>query len=381
MNVLFFLSGPGAIYPNLKVLFFTLLKLFPEDTYYAVCLAPSEISSWHGPKNLQIITVEQGCCREWARFRLCSHGLGRLAKEKKIDVIWSINIGPYRHVKTPNVLFLQNAYQVYPPSVMRYHFHNRLQVTALRYFFRKSLRHSDGVMVETPLMAQYVRAMRSAPRRVTAISKAVESEDDIAIQPLPDQILQQLDGGLGCNVFSFFYAASSYPHKNHATLIGAMEVLRRQGVRARIVLTISVDELFALGGEKARSLVESGHLLPIGRIGKEHLRPLYDMCGGCVMPSVLESQSSSHLEAMIWKKPQISADLPYARELCGGASLYAEPKNPDDWAAKMQMLMESSEHRERLVAAGLEQMETFPKTWREVARQVRSFLAEVAGKK
>ena len=48
------------------------------------------------------------------------------------------------------------------------------------------------------------------------------------------------------------------------------------------------------------------------------------------MPSHLESLSSAHLEAMQWGRPQITADLPYARDLCGPAALYVPV---DDWNA------------------------------------------------
>ncbi len=126
------------------------------------------------------------------------------------------------------------------------------------------------------------------------------------------------------------------------------------------------------------SLIESGHLLPLGWINKEQLLAVYEACDACVMPSKSEQLSSAHLEAMHWRKPQISADLPYAHDLCGDATLYADPDDPADWAAKMQTLMENPERRDRLVAAGLDRMKSFPKTWKEVARRVRTFLAEVA---
>ena len=96
------------------------------------------------------------------------------------------------------------------------------------------------------------------------------------------------------------------------------------------------------------------------------------------MPSLLESLSSSHLEAMQWRKPQMAADLPYAHDLCGEAALYAEPENPSDWAAKMRAVVEDPLALRAIGGSGRGADEGLSRSWREVARQVRGFLAEVA---
>jgi hypothetical protein len=96
MRVLFCYLGPGEGHPDLTTLFRTVVELFPEDSYCAVCLEPSVMSSWNGPENLQVITFPRGLLREWTRFRLSFAGLGRLAREKRADVIWAHNRGLYR---------------------------------------------------------------------------------------------------------------------------------------------------------------------------------------------------------------------------------------------------------------------------------------------
>ncbi len=77
-------------------------------------------------------------------------------------------------------------------------------------------------------------------------------------------------------------------------------------------MTLSEDELCERTGEAVVDLSPVGTSANSVELAKSHLRAVYSACHACVMPSLLESLSSSHLEAMQWGKPQISANLPYA---------------------------------------------------------------------
>ena len=216
------------------------------------------------------------------------------------------------------------------------------------------------------------------PSLIKVIPKAVESSDDFQPQPLSPELQRQFDGGSGRSAYTFLYMATCSLHKNHATVITAMEILRARGVPARLALSVTEEQLAKYGtAPRVASLVKSGHLVPLGWIDKTRLAAVYEASDACVMPSYLEQLSSAHIEAMHWKKPQISADLPYAHDLCGDATLYADPDDPEDWADQMCALKDGPMVQQQLVAAGLERMSTFPKTWREVACHMRAFLADV----
>lgn len=369
-------SGAQASY---KLLLQAMAFEFPDDEYIIVCNKESFFYPLGKLSNVQVIPFYTGFMKEMSRFYLEMSGIGRIARKHKADVIWTSNVGPYVRTGVPQLLMVLNSYQVYPWSVVRYHPRTRLTVAALRWFFRRSLRCCDGVQVETPLMGEYVRRIPGAPRRIEAIPKAVESSQDFESQPLSAGFQKMFDGGLGHSAFTFLFVATNMPHKNHATVVAAMDILRSRGVAARLALTVNEIQLRQLCNARlVSSLIESGHVLPLGWIDKEKLAALYEACDGCVMPSKLEQLSSAHLEAMHWQKPQISADLPYARALCGDAAIYADPEDQADWAAKMQLFAENAELRGHLVAAGLDLKKTFPETWREVARRQRAYLAEIA---
>jgi glycosyltransferase involved in cell wall biosynthesis len=371
-------SGAQASY---KILFETIAKEFPDDQYFIVCARDSFYSSLDALANVSIIPFRDGVLREWWRFWLHTIGIRRIIQQTKVDVIWTSNVGPYIRTGIPQILVVLNPFQVCSWSLVRNHPRSRFVVAALRWFFRRSLHCCDAVQVETALFGESVRRFSGSPQRIEVIAKAVESQEDFDQKPLSDAMLQWFDGGLGRSAFTFLYVAACSCHKNHAAVVAAMDLLRSRGITARVAFTITQEELSEVCDPKlVASLVKGGLVLPLGWINKEQLHSLYEACDACVMPSKSEQLSSAHLEAMHWKKPQVSADLPYAHDLCDSATLYADPDDPADWAAKMQTLIASRDQRERLVAEGLERMKTFPRSWREVARRQRAFLAEVANR-
>jgi glycosyltransferase involved in cell wall biosynthesis len=369
-------DGGGAL-PNYQVLLRAMATQYPDDRYYIVCLRSTGFAPLAELGNVTVREVGEGWHKELTRLRLGLTGLGRIAQEHRVDVIWCINVGPYRRTGIPQVLSVPNSFQVYPWAMRRYHPDNFLHLAALRWFFRRALRSCDGVHVQTGMMKGYLGRIKGAPARVAVIPKAVESLDDLAPAPLPDTAACMLRSGLGRNAFTFLYVATGEPHKNHKTLLSAMQFLRLSGARIRVALTLTESELVGIGGLAARDLIQNGYVVPLGWVAKEHLRALYDACSACVMPSVLESLSSAHLEAMHWGKPQVCADLPYARDLCTEAALYTAAEDPAAWAANMQALARDAALQSRLVKAGCERMKEYPATWKEVAQKIRAFLAEV----
>ena len=368
----------GAQANNLAMLQ-AMAKDFPDDEYAVLCLESSWYRQLGNIPNVQIIPLRYGLLREWSRFWMETLQIGRIASECSADVICTCNLGPYCRTGIPQVLMVRNPFQVCPWADVGMHPRSRFVVAFLRLFFRRSLHCSDAVQVQTPLFEKIVRSIPGAPKQIAVIPKAVESSEDIEPQPLSEELEGLLDGGLGRSAFTFLYVATCLPHKNHTVVIAAIERLRLLGIKARVVFSVAREQLVRIyNPASAAQLIKEGYIVPLKWISKQHLRAVYDACDACVMPSKSEQLSSAHLEAMHWKKPQISADLPYSRDLCGDATLYADPDDPTEWVKYMQILMTDHERRNRLVAAGTERAKCLPKNWKEVAWQFRAFLADVA---
>jgi len=372
MRVLFqYFSGGGGGMSNIILLLKTLSRLYPQDQYVVVCAPSSDLNSLSVLPNVEVIHYGGSRHKEVDRLLLGYFGLKQLVEKYHIDVAWSLNIGPYVKLKVPHVLSINNAYQVYPlDEVAHFHPKSRFNLIFLRAFFQKSLRLSDAAILQTPLMKDYVQKIKGAPLSYV-VPKAVERDEDTLLEALPVEMSAILESTSAD--FTFLYVATCMPHKNYQLLIDVFDVLMRKSIRVRLVLTITADELKGLGA-KAQALMDAGYILPIGWVKKQYLKPLYLAADACLMPSLLESLSSAHLEAMQWGKPQIVADLPFSRDLCGDAAVYVPANNAELWVEKILALMSDETLREGLVHLGYERMALYPKTWDDVVVQIHRVL-------
>lgn len=378
MNILFqYFTGGGGALSNIILLLKAIAKQYPDDFIDIVCSKSSDLHVLEPEKNINVITYGGKRHQEVDRAFLGFGGLVNIANQTKADIIWSLNLGSYVSSKIPQVLSVNNPHQVYPWEVTRYHPDSRINVAALRWFFRKTLSVSDGVIVQTPIMGEFIRKIYKTPLDIAVVPKAVENSDDVNSDPLPQNVQEKINSGFGKKAFTFLYVSTYVPHKNHDTLVKAFNILAAESACVRLLLTITHEELVSIAGEKAIKLVESGHIIPLGWVSKSHLRSLYDISDACLMPSVLESLSSAHLEAMQWSKPQIVADFSYSRDLCGSAAVYVSAEDPKEWVKNIKSFVNDPELRRFLVKKGLERMSLFPETWAVAANKVHIYLEKI----
>ena len=143
------------------------------------------------------------------------------------------------------------------------------------------------------------------PERVRAIHLAVDHERftpaDVPREPF------------------LLYPANPWPHKNHATLFRALELLPE----LRLVLTGS--------GHDGRPLPARAEAL--GRVSQTELVDLYRRAAALVFPSLYEGFGQPALEALACACPAAVSDLPPLREVCGDAAVYFDPTDPESIAA------------------------------------------------
>ena len=377
MRILFRLldSGGGGVTSWIKLLE-AYCQRFPHDRLTIMCVPQSSLRELGRFENCEIRTTPSRVPRELYRLYWALSGVAALVRKEPLDVMLCVSLGAYRQTRVPQVLFMNDAYQVYPAGLAKLHPRSSLFVAVLRFCFRLSLRSSRAVVTQTPFMAACVRQVRGCPETVAVVPKAVVSEGDYG-KPLAEAIAANI-GRLNGAV-KLLYVATKIPHKNHRTLAGMMEILRKEEWPVRLIVTLEPGEWKALTGTVGQDLVASGHVLTIGWVPKDQLEGLYRACDLCVMPSLIESLSSAHIEAMHWGRPQVAADLPYARDLCEDAALYADPYDVAEWAQQVQRIVFDPGLRAKLVAAGARRVQCFPRSWTEMCERLRLVLAQAAG--
>lgn len=367
MRILFqYYSGGGGALENIKILLSGIIKSSPLDDFFIVCERNSTLTELSVFDNVEIINPIFFFHKEITRLYLGVYGLNRLVEKFDVDILWSMNLGPYRRVNCINILSLNNSHQVYPIKYTKSHPSSRLHVLLLRFFFRLSLKNVDKVITQTDIISDYVKKIRSNVD-ISVITKVVENNDDIKVTEIPIDVKNKIN--LVTGNLKLIYIATDMEHKNHATIINSMAVLSESIVNISLVLSLSEEQAVERFGDIAKKLIRNGNLICIGWVEKAWLEKLYGLIDICVMPSILESLSSSYLEAMAWKKPQIVSDLPFSHDTCKNAALYCNPYCSKDWTEKITHLANNKKLQDKLIDNGLNRMSEFPFDWKEVSEK------------
>ncbi|MEZ8593278.1 glycosyltransferase [Vibrio splendidus] len=130
-----------------------------------------------------------------------------------------------------------------------------------------------------------------------------------------------------CEKRKFLYLTRYYSHKNIEVLVDVAEVARKEGLNWLFVLTIDKKQDVAasvlLKDIKTRELEDM--FLILGEVKYDSIYKLYNSVEFVIIPSLIESYSSSHIEALIAGKCIFSSDRDFAREVCQDNAYYFDP--------------------------------------------------------
>jgi glycosyltransferase involved in cell wall biosynthesis len=206
-----------------------------------------------------------------------------------------------------------------------------------------SARRADQVItISEHARRGIVERLGIAPERVHAIHLGVDharfTPDGPTLAGLPQRYV--------------VYPANLWPHKNHAGLLRAWELVRDPDLH--LVLTGQTYGRPAPAGER---VVHLGHVPP------DDLPALLRGAEALVFPSLFEGFGLPVLEAMACGTPVAASDRGAIAEVAGDAARLFDPADPEAIAAAI----EAAAGDEGLRAAGLAHAASF--TWEETARR------------
>jgi glycosyltransferase involved in cell wall biosynthesis len=159
------------------------------------------------------------------------------------------------------------------------------------------------------------------------------------------------------------------PRKNVPGLLRAYDLLRREhGLDVPLVLVGSkgwlYDDIFSTIAEMGLA----GRVRHLSGLTNRELAALYHAAGLLALPSYYEGFGFPPLEAMHGGCPVLVSNHSSLPELVGPAGWLLDPDDAPAWAAAMATVLQDSEQRKEMIAAGREQAQKF--TWSRVARQM-----------
>lgn len=225
---------------------------------------------------------------------------------------------------------------------------SRLRDLVLNARQRRSFRLSDYLVAETETVKQLLVEHLDVPSgRVFVVPNTYNPTFAAgqATAPTPDHKDKP---------FVFFTPAWPYPHKNLRRQIEAAGQLKQDfGSNFSMVLTVdpASQEWQRLSGV-AEGCGVADLVTTVGQLDRDQLLRQYQRCDAVMLMTLWECSTATYPEAFITRRPILTSDRPFARELCGDAALFADPLNSQQTASAMRRMIEYPKLRSQLVAAG-----------------------------
>jgi glycosyltransferase involved in cell wall biosynthesis len=219
-----------------------------------------------------------------------------------------------------------------------------------QYFDRRFRRYAKISHRTSALAAGAVVCVSEATALDVRVLWGVDSERIVVALLGPGQQVPELER----EPRHFLYVGDDEPRKNLPVLLAAYAGYRGRSDRPY--------GLVLAGAANGRG--EGVRTEP--RPTRERLAELYAGAVALIHPSLHEGFGMTALEAMSLGIPVVASAIPALREICGGAALYADPRDPRAFTTAMLQLATQPRLRERLADHGRGQASRF--SWEACAR-------------
>ena len=146
-----------------------------------------------------------------------------------------------------------------------------------------------------------------------------------------------------------------YPHKNLELVPPVAAALRRRDPARRYRFFLTFDTSSSQWRRiqsDARRLGVDDRVVNLGPVPVADGPGLFAAADAVFLPTLLETFTATYPEAMCSRRPIVTTDLSFARDICGDAALYAPPNDAEAAAEHIARLAGSEALRDQLVLAG-----------------------------
>ncbi len=289
--------------------------------------------------------------------------LERIAREAGVEFMWFISEGPVM-MDLPYLTVvwdLQHRNMPWFPEVSSNGVWD-MREDSLAWFLRRAARIIVGGQVGQQEIVDFYQVPQDRFKVLPhpTPSYALEAPDLdwdqlLAKFDLPDEFL--------------FYPAQFWPHKNHANLLRALQILQDQhDLSPSLVFTGSNRGNFQYIEALVEKLGLGQQVRMLGFVSTEELLALYKKAIALVYASFVGPENLPPLEAFALGCPVIATRVAGAEEQLGDAALLVDPAAPAQFADAVLDLFADQELRRTLIERGLKRARHF--TGNDYARGV-----------
>ena len=296
--------------------------------------------------------------------------LRRIEQDAAPDVVFTVFGPPLLKARSPHVVGFALPHLIYDrdPEMPKASLINCAADVARRHSFRSA----DHLVVETATARERVAARLGIDfARVSVISNSRNP----LLERLPDPEARAKP------IFAILIPSAYYWHKNLELVPKVAVALRQLQLSFDFVFRFTLPEASrewqAILAD-AKRLGVGDRLVTLGVTRVSDLAAAYRDACAVYLPTLREISSAVYPESFFFRRPLVTTDMDFARELCGDAALLVEPRNPVAAASALLSLARSPELSSSLVAAGEQRLlATYPTPGEKFEMQI-DLLARVA---
>jgi glycosyltransferase involved in cell wall biosynthesis len=301
--------------------------------------------------------------------------LPKIITEFNANIVLCLGNVAIKGIDAQQILLLHNAYYVYDYNNLgrKIKIKEKILFLLQRYRFRSDLKRVHLLICQTKTMMRRVSAAYNYRGRSEVIPNAVSIEqlDKDENYKFPISVTGARQER------RLFYLTSYYTHKNIESIVDLFDK-KRDALRDYVVI-LTFDP--ACNGEAIRLMEKinkiglSDKIINVGPLSQRELAQYYTQSYALFMPTLLESFSSTYIEAMHYGLPILTSDFDFAREICGDAAIYFDPWDND---SMIDAITSVSAKRDTLIGNGYDRLHQCYMSWDTIGEKMISILEELA---
>jgi len=282
--------------------------------------------------------------------------LNNFEKEINPDVVFTVFGPAYWRPKTLHFLGFADGWVYNPDSIAfdRLSFFKRIKMRlAIKYKLHYLHRDADFYVLETDDAASKLSTMMKKNKNNFFVVGNTFSNVFSDAQYLSENNKYYIKlPAKTDDEFRLLYVAHNHPSKNLSIINKAIKYLQNYNIK--FIVTVDEESYLDVFDVDSRD-----RIINVGPVPQYSCPSLYNQTNAVISTSLLETFSAVYPESMKMKKPLLSSDFSFARDICGDSALYFDALDPKDTSEKIITLMNNRVLQEELIQKGTNKLQTF----------------------